>query len=486
MSQLNPSSFWPLCLVLALSACGSSGGGTQPTPDPASSASSSQSADASRSSEATSSTSSKDSTSSSSTPARPSETSNGDPYCTPAGSDPDGDGWGWEDDQTCVVRNSEADPDRGDFEGCIIGTSSWAYCAVDNTSWGYESGEICVSESFCPANRTTEQAPLAEDLMNQNATAAAQAVYDYFRSIWGSKTLSGQQDLTWKDDTDMYQRVVDDTGKAPAIMGYDFMNYAFNAGSGLMQTEEAVAHWDRGGLVTFCWHWRDPLASGNAAFYSDETDFEIPMVDGQLDTQSDAFNAMQNDIDDIAAELQRLEDEGVVVLWRPLHEASGGWFWWGRARADGVPPAYAQVVLWRHLYERLTNYHGLNNLIWVWNGQSAGWYPGDDYVDIVSTDIYDGAQNYESQLEVYNETAQYPLQTKMVALSENSNIPDPDQIEADGAWWLWFVVWNDGNSEAGVTSENNFWTGEHYNTNEHKSHVYTHENVITLDELPAF
>ncbi len=120
------------------------------------------------------------------------------------------------------------------------------------------------------------------------------------------------------------------------------------------------------------------------------------------------------------------------------------------------------------------------------NGQSAGWYPGDDYVDIVSTDIYDGARNYESQIETYNETADYPLQTKMVALSENSNIPDPDLIEADGAWWLWFVVWNDGNSEAGVTSDNNFWTGEYYNTNEHKVHVYQHENVITLDELPAF
>jgi beta-mannanase len=24
------------------------------------------------------------------------------------------------------------------------------------------------------------------------------------------------------------------------------------------------------------------------------------------------------------------QDAGVTVLWHPLHEASGGWFWWGR------------------------------------------------------------------------------------------------------------------------------------------------------------
>ena len=71
-------------------------------------------------------------------------------------------------------------------------------------------------------------------------------------------------------------------------------------------------------------------------------------------------------------------------------------------------------------------------------------------------------------------------------MSENSNIPDPDQVAADGAWWLWFMVWNDVTEQEGVTSSDNFWTGEYYNTNAHKRHVYNHELVITLDELPDF
>lgn len=326
---------------------------------------------------------------------------------------------------------------------------------------------------------------MAEDLVSPNASDRAEAVYDYLRSVWGSKVLSGQQDLTWRDSIDMYQRVLDDTGKAPAIMGYDFMNYSFNNGDGLQQTEEAIEHWERGGLVSFAWHWRDPSGT-TSAFYTSETAFQIPVANGQLDTQHPHFNKIQDDIDAIAAELRTLEEAGVVVLWRPLHEAAGGWFWWGRSRTDGISSAYAQVLLWRHLFDRLANYHGLSNLIWVWNGQSASWYPGDAYVDIVSMDIYDGARNYESQIERFNEAKAFPLQQKMVALSETSNIPDPDEIATDGAWWLWFMVWNDTDTEAGVTHSGNFWTGEFYNTSDHKNKVYNHDAVITLDELPAF
>lgn len=415
-------------------------------------------------------------------------TSSGQVYCTAAGIDADGDGWGWENNASCIVKNSAADPEAdADFQGCIIGTVSQSYCQKDIGSWHYEDNVACISSSFCPANRSAEQTPMSADLVDENANEVTEKVYDYLRAIWGSKMLSGQQDLTWRDATNQYQRVLADTGKAPAIMGYDFMQYGATSGSGLQQTEEAIAHWDRGGLVTFAWHWRDPLAANNVAeFYTDRTDFYIPMNTRGLDTASPAFAAIQADIDLIAGELKKLDDAGVPVLWRPLHEASGGWFWWGRTRNDEVSAAQAFVALWHYMFDRLTNHHGLHNLIWVWNGQSATWYPGDAYADIVSTDIYDGSQNYASQVESYNTTAAYPIQKKLVALSENSNIPDPDAMLADQAWWLYFMTWNDVSAEEGVTSSENFWSGEYYNTQSHKQHVYDHQNVITLDELPDF
>jgi mannan endo-1,4-beta-mannosidase len=77
-----------------------------------------------------------------------------------------------------------------------------------------------------------------------------------------------------------------------------------------------------------------------------------------------------------------------------------------------------------------------------------------------------------------------PRQNRIVALTENGEIPDPDKCKNDKAMWSWFMTWNDGGSAEGQTTSGNFWTGEYHNTNAHKTKVYNHELVITLDELP--
>jgi mannan endo-1,4-beta-mannosidase len=78
-----------------------------------------------------------------------------------------------------------------------------------------------------------------------------------------------------------------------------------------------------------------------------------------------------------------------------------------------------------------------------------------------------------------------PGKDRMVALTENGAIPDPDKCLEDNAMWSWFMTWNDGYGSAqGQTHENNFWTGEYHNTEAHKKKVYHHDLVITLDELP--
>ena len=351
-------------------------------------------------------------------------------------------------------------------------------------------------------------APAPPALADAQANAHTKEVYTWLLSVWGRQTIAGQQDLTWDDSVDMAQRVFDDTGKYPALMGFDFMNTGMTGPkmSGLHQVDEAIAFARRGGLVTFCWHWRDPALMGTdranrANFYvrepdaSKNTDFMIPVVGGKLDAASPAYRQLDAGIDLIAGELRRLQDAGVTVLWRPLHEASGsrgdGWFWWGRTRADGVPQSQAYILLWRHMYDRLVKVHGLHNLVWVWNGQDAGWYPGDDVVDIIGWDIYDDSdrKSYKSQAATYRQAQAISgggPQAKPITLSETSYIPDPDKMAADGAPWLWFTVWNDARAGAGVSDKNNFWSGDYYNTLQHKNKVYHHPNVITLDKLPAF
>ena len=182
------------------------------------------------------------------------------------------------------------------------------------------------------------------------------------------------------------------------------------------------------------------------------------------------------DIDNISELMQRMEDENVTVLWRPLHEASGGWFWWGASGADSYK------WLWQLLYERMTNYHGLDNLIWVWNAQAADWYPGDAYCDIVSIDIYNGAHDYGASPSTFEALSSWANHGKLVTLSECATMPDPDLIVRDNAYWLWFAVWNWDYIVVNGTTE----LSDAYTSFEMMEKVYNSEVMITRDELPVF
>jgi len=326
----------------------------------------------------------------------------------------------------------------------------------------------------------------------------------YLSDQYGENIISGQMDTSWttNQSMDMIARVYNDTGKYPAIKGFDFIDLSSSwANYGRDQIDEAIEWWegknkmngtspakkllpgkpDIHGIVTFCWHWKVKNSTGSAIdFYSKNTDFRIPWKDGKLDETSANFQTIKTDLEKVAALLQLLKDKDIPVLWRPLHEASGGWFWWG---ASGAGPYKA---LWAYMYNYLTNTKGLDNLIWVWNGQRSDWFPDNpETVDIVGNDVYANPKDYSSQKPKFSATrAMVPEKDRMVALTENGAIPDPDECYLDAAMWLWFMTWNDARNTDGETRDDNFWTGEHHNTNSHKKKVYNHGKVITLDELP--
>ena len=152
------------------------------------------------------------------------------------------------------------------------------------------------------------------------------------------------------------------------------------------------------------WHWGAPVGLYDteehpwySGFYTDATDFNI--ADALSDTTNANYTLLMQDIDSIAAELSKLQSAGAPVVFRPLHEAEGGWFWWG---AQGPEPC---KELYRILYDRLTNMHELNNLIWLWNSIDPEWYPGDDVVDMVSSDVY--AQGHGVSSSLFNDVYSY-------------------------------------------------------------------------------
>lgn len=317
-------------------------------------------------------------------------------------------------------------------------------------------------------------------LVNPNASDNAKRLMTYMCDIYGTDILSGQNcdsGMVGHENATIWKTT---GGKYPAILGLDLIEYSPSRvanGSTSKAVDYAIDYWDKGGIVTFCWHWNAPekyiTGKWYSAFYKEHTNIDLEKIMNGQDQEG--YDLLMADIDAIAVQLQRLEDAGVPILWRPLHEASGGWFWWGNAGADAYKKLY---VL---LYDRLTNEYGLDNLIWVWNGQDKDWYPGDEYVDIIGEDIYPGEKVYTPQTAKYLEVLEYTDARKMIILSENGCMFDPDLAIRDGAMWGSFCTWG-GEFVSG--SDSLFIYSEQYTEEYMLKKVYEHEHVITRDELP--
>ena len=343
--------------------------------------------------------------------------------------------------------------------------------------WGYTYFDYLVVK---PADESIVGLKVSKTLVNPNATKEAKALMSYLVDIYGKHILSGQQELcgshNYEGSEAEFTYIREKTGKLPAVRGFDFMNYR---GNGLMWDDlcaERVIEWynEKGGIPTVCWHWFSPGDIGKKAdnsFYTESTTFSISKA---LTPGTEENIALLNDIDTMAQKLKQVQDAGVPILFRPLHEAEGGWFWWG---AEGPEPC---VKLYRLLYDKFTNEYGLNNLIWVWTSYtyetSAAWYPGDDVVDIIGYDKYnakDGKPNGSAISSTFYNLVKLTDGKKLVAMSENDTIPRVSNLINERAGWLYFCPWY------------GWWlTGEQNNPVDWLIEMYQSDYCITLDELP--
>lgn len=344
--------------------------------------------------------------------------------------------------------------------------------------WGYihwDKVSILTSEPFDEGIFD-----VSAKLVNPNASDNAKRLFSYLCDSYGSYILSGQYCDTGANGWENMKIAENTGGKYPAVLGLDVGYYSqtgIDHGVQIKTIEQAIAYWEKGGIVTLCWHWLAPEKYISGTWYSAFRPEEVRMdLTAMLNGRDDEGLALlKKDIDNIAKQLQLMQEAGVPVLWRPLHEASGGWFWWG---AEG-PETYKQLYIL--LYETLTNEYGLNNLIWVWNGQDAQWYPGDEYVDIVGIDIYAGERVYTSQIDQFLLNHSYSQNNKMVVLSENGTMIDPDLAVRDRAMWGYFCTWS---GEFVMKDGVRKTYSEQYTDIEMLEKVYNSEYVITRDELP--
>ncbi len=297
-------------------------------------------------------------------------------------------------------------------------------------------------------------------------------VLSYLDSIYGKKCLLAVEN-SGSAEEDVYKK----TGRKPSIAAGEIWGFTKPHWEGNIfkkNLRRSVDHfircWKEGAIPVVRHHWGDPTDE-SAGFKSKEIDMAKAVTPGTAE-----YDSVWADIVRFGDVLEELADSSIPVLYRPLHEITGGWFWWN----DADNPENT-VKLWKMLFDYFVHERGIHNLIWVWSAGENGpdkpdavsmrrsYYPGDEYVDIAGIDVYGS----ERDVPIYgapkfHEVIKQVAPNKMVALSEAASIPEPDTILAhNGPFWLYSLNWYD----MGV---------------EKAQRVYNHDYYITRDELPDF
>ncbi len=303
--------------------------------------------------------------------------------------------------------------------------------------------------------------------INPNASKNAKVVLEYLQSIQGKKMLAGQHVIYGGKADQEIGHVVETTGKYPALIEFEGGIFAQKYHEDYTKRQDQLVkdakdYWDKGGLIAICWHWGNPLKPNNT-YPNTKIKFNI---EAALEEGTPEHKAMIIDLDVTAKMLKDLQEKNVPVLWRPLHEICGGWFWWSKYGKEDAQR------LWKFIYNYYTGHHKLNNLLWVYSASQkmqTDWFPGLEYADVIGVDIYkegekDERENFDKMASIAGE--------KPVALTECDHIPNPKVINERGFLWNWFLPWHSK------------WLRR--NKPEYLKYVYHHDLVITRDELPEF
>jgi len=316
-------------------------------------------------------------------------------------------------------------------------------------------------------------------LLDPNATPETVNLWNYLKSVYGQKMLTG----CWTESQfGGNAKVVSCTGETPAIWGQDMNSwYRSRTDQNWINTWNSNiqgfknAH-KRGQILQVNWHWQMPSSKVNGVYARDAWGKDVNGNSQMMTTQqwSDIvtpgtalYDTMIEDIDyHVVNFLKKIVDTSgkpIPIIFRPLHEIDGGWFWW---TCPSDPAKTAK--LFKILQERIINYHQCHNLIWVYNpgvicnggswppyqtselARRKAFYPGDAFCDITGIDLYDydpaGRGTLSSTGKTYRDAwnmMKAIAPSKMIALCESEGLPDPDKCFTDPNYapWLYCLPW---------------------------------------------
>ncbi len=343
---------------------------------------------------------------------------------------------------------------------------------------------------FLPGCERDPTLPVADmTLVDPNATTETRALFTNLDRIRHDYVLFGHQDdlaygVHWRNDEPGRSDVMEVTGSYPAVYGWEIGDLELGASHNLDNVNfDEMRGWiregyERGGVITISWHMNNPVTGGDA--WDVEGDHRaVPKIlpGGEL---HEKFKVWLDTFAEFAGSLVAHPGTGnehlIPVIFRPYHEHTGSWFWWGADHC--TPDEYNK--LWQFTVEYLRDEKSVHNLLWAFSpaGNVADSeeaylerYPGDAYVDIVGFDDY-GSVREPYQLEQFTNRLRFVVnfaeaRRKIPALPETGYeaIPDPE-------WWTgtllaalnhdsttrriaWVLVWR--NSNEATDRQNHFY-----------------------------
>lgn len=286
---------------------------------------------------------------------------------------------------------------------------------------GSRSGQTAASASAAAEVQTPS-------LSDDEATPMARALYKNLLNLAPDHVLLGHQDalaygIGWSGD-EFRTDINDAYGDYPALFGWDLGHMGDEQNIDGVPFDRmiswAIAAYEKGGINTYSWHMRNYAVGGTAWDTDSCVQACLPGGDlnelyrGKLDQAAQFFSSLRSE-----------SGELIPVIFRPFHEMSGGWFWWGTRSCS--PEQYRE--LFRYTIDYLREEKGMHQLIIAYSPdvystpeQYMKFYPGDGYVDVMAFDDYHGLNNKKSadetvlRLEILDSLS--TAHQKLMAISE--------------------------------------------------------------------
>lgn len=234
--------------------------------------------------------------------------------------------------------------------------------------------------------------PGSPDTQLRDAAAAGTPLYGHQDDLMYGHSWNANLD----GDTEFIRSDVRDAcGRYPAVLGLDLggielgNTHNLDGNDFALMREAAIKHHERGGIVSLSWHLRNPLTGGDAWDVSSDQVVASILPGGG---KHEEFMQWMDRAADWILSLKDADGKQIPVIWRPWHEHSGSWFWWGR----NLCSAGEYNALWHMNHVRFKE-RGVEAL-WAISPnymeqhfeQWLSRYPGDDFVDIIGLDCYAG------------------------------------------------------------------------------------------------